>query len=117
MHNGPIVSKTFDFSINICKYCGFLETRRQYLISNQLLKCGTSIGANVFEAQSSESRNDFIHKMKIAQKEANETLYWLMLCNKIGELDNNQELLNKLNEIMIILSRIIVTGKQNLNKL
>jgi four helix bundle protein len=57
--------------------------KRKFIISNQLLKAGTSIGANIFEAQYAESRIDFIHKMKIAQKEANETLYWLILCENL----------------------------------
>jgi four helix bundle protein len=57
----------------------FFLKEKKLVISNQLLKSGTSIGANVFEAQYAESRIDFIHKMKIAQKEANETLYWLLL--------------------------------------
>ncbi len=65
-------------------------------ISNQLLKSGTSIGANVFEAQYSESRLDFIHKMKIALKEANETFYWLTLCEKMEDLNVQKDILNDL---------------------
>jgi four helix bundle protein len=115
MREGPIVKKSFDFSLLIISYCDFLNGNRKYLIANQLLKSGTSIGANVFEAQHSESRLDFIHKMKIALKEANETLYWLSLCEKIEGLTVQKETLNDLNEIMAILSKIVITSKKNLN--
>ena len=115
MREGPIVIKSLDFSILVVSYCELLESRRKFIIANQLLKSGTAIGANVFEAQHSESRLDFIHKMKIALKEANETFYWLSLCEKIGELTDQREILNYLNEIIAILSRIIITSKKNLN--
>src|SRR5215217_6653486 len=77
-----IVDKTIDFSLAIISYCKKLEGIKKYVIAKQLLKSGTSIGANVFEAQNAESKIDFIHKMKIAGKEASETLYWLVLCEK-----------------------------------
>ena len=92
-----------------------LNDKRKFIISNQLLKSGTSIGANVFEAQYAESRLDFIHKMKIALKEANETLYWLILCEKMEDLNVQQETLDELNEMMAILSKIIITSKKRLN--
>lgn len=113
--DGPIVQKSLSFSIAIITYCEFLSERKKFVISNQLLKSGTSIGANVFEAQCAESRIDFIHKMKIVQKEANETLYWLLLCQKIDELETQQEMMDTLNEILAILSKIITTSKKNLN--
>ena len=72
-----IVDKTFDFAVKIIEYCELLESHKKFVISNQLLKSGTSIGANVSEAQNAESRADFIHKIKLAAKEANETNYWL----------------------------------------
>ena len=70
-----IVNKTIEFSLAIIKYCDALEKARKYVISKQLLRSATSIGANVFEAQNAESKADFIHKMKIAAKETSETLY------------------------------------------
>ncbi len=115
LRDGPIVRKSMSFSISIIKYCDFLNDRRKFIISNQLLKSGTSIGANVFEAQYAESRLDFIHKMKIALKEANETLYWLILCEKMEDLIIQKETLDELNEIMAILSKIIITSKKRLN--
>ena len=113
--DGPIISKSINFSILIINYCDLLNDKKKFIISNQLLKSGTSIGANVFEAQYAESRLDFIHKMKIALKEANETLYWLRLCEKMEDLTVAEEALNDLNEIMAILSKIIITSKKNLN--
>jgi four helix bundle protein len=112
MREGLIVKKSIDFSLLIFKYCGLLEGKRQFIFSNQLLKSGTSIGANVFEAQYAESRIDFIHKMKIALKEANETLYWLTLCEKIGDPAVDQDVFVRLNEILTILSRIISPAKE-----
>ena len=75
-----IVDKTIDFSLLIIRYCEVLENQKKYIIARQLLRSATSIGANVFEAQNAESKADFIHKMKIAAKEADETEYWLLLC-------------------------------------
>jgi four helix bundle protein len=115
LREGPIVRKSLSFSISIIKYCDFLNDKRKFIISNQLLKSGTSIGANVFEAQYAESRLDFIHKMKIALKEANETLYWLILCGKFEDLSVQQETIDELNEMMAILSKIIITSKKRLN--
>ncbi len=114
MREGPIVKKSVDFSVSIINYCDFLGSKKKFVIANQLLKSGTSIGANVFEAQHSESRLDFIHKMKIALKEANETFYWLSLCENDGDPTVLQKILNDLNEILSILSRIVITSKKNL---
>jgi len=61
-------------------YCELLDGQKKYIISRQLLKSGTSIGANAMEAQNAESKADFIHKMKIAAKEGEESQYWLWLC-------------------------------------
>lgn len=130
--DGPIVQKSISFAVEVIKYCDFLSERKKFIISNQLMKCGTSIGANVFEAQYSESRLDFIHKMKIAQKEANETLYWLILCGKMKEslkdhgttkhatVDRattdhataDYATIKKLNEILATLSKIITPAKK-----
>jgi four helix bundle protein len=70
-----IVDKSFLFAVEIVKFCEILEEKRKYVVSRQLLKSGTSIGANVREAQSEESRADFIHKLKISAKECEETKY------------------------------------------
>ena len=76
----PILSLSFQFALLVIKYCEELEKNRRFTIANQLLKSGTSIGANAMEAQNAESKTDFIHKMRIAAKEAEEAQYWLWLC-------------------------------------
>jgi four helix bundle protein len=77
-----IVEKSLDFGVEIVKFCELLDEKRKYVVSKQLLRSGTSIGANVFESQHAESKADFVHKLKIAIKEANETLYWLFICER-----------------------------------
>ncbi|RYF81078.1 MAG: four helix bundle protein [Chitinophagaceae bacterium] len=75
-----ILKKTIEFSLAIIEYAELLEHQRKYVIGRQLLRSGTSIGANVHEAQNAESKADFIHKFKLAAKEVEETKYWLVLC-------------------------------------
>ena len=94
-----IVKLTFDFALDIIKYCEVLETKRKFVMSNQLLKSGTSIGANVWEAQNSESRNDFIHKFNISAKEMDEATYWLLLCKHSNDYPKNDSLLPQLESI------------------
>ncbi|HRO69552.1 MAG TPA: four helix bundle protein [Chitinophagaceae bacterium] len=109
-----IVDKTLDFAIEIVKFCELLEEKRKFVIGNQLLRCGTSIGASVNEAQHAESKADFIHKMKIAIKEANETRYWLLLCERSGYCQVESSLLSKTDEIIRIISKIIISSKGSL---
>ena len=80
------------------------------MISRQLLKSGTSIGANVHEAQNAESKADFIHKIKIATKELEETKYWLILCKKSKSYPNHLTLSEKVNELGLILYKILSTS-------
>ena len=108
-----IVDLSFEFALAIIKYAESLDTNRKYIISKQLLRSGTSIGANVRESQNSESRNDFIHKMKIAAKEAGETEYWLLLCQSSDEYPNCEALLSKCTSIMKVLSKIIASAKSS----
>jgi four helix bundle protein len=100
-----IVVLTFKFAIAIVSFTEQLESLRKYNLANQLFRSGTSIGANVREAQGAESMADFIHKMKIAYKEAEETKYWLEICK---ESKNYPDCIELLNEIEIILK---ITGK------
>lgn len=106
-----IVDKTFDFAVKIIEYCELLESHKKFVISNQLLKSGTSIGANVSEAQNAESRADFIHKIKLAAKEANETNYWLRICEASKSYPEFGGLLNEVIEIGKILTSIITSSK------
>jgi four helix bundle protein len=106
-----ILNKSIDFSLDIISYCEILEEKRKYVITNQLLKSGTSIGANIHEAQNAESKADFIHKMKIAAKEIEETKYWLILCEKAESYFFNENLKQKIKEISLITYKIITTSK------
>ena len=105
-----IVRLTFDYALLIIDYASELEELRKFVIANQVLKSGTSIGANVNEAQSAESRKDFIHKLKIADKEVKETKYWLSLCKYAKNYPFRDELLTKLDEIQRVLGKIIITS-------
>ena len=108
--DNPIVKHSYEFALQIVKYCEELDKKGKYVVAKQVLRSGTSIGANIREAQNSESKNDFIHKMKIALKEADETEYWLFLCKDSGYSDH-QLLIDKLSEIIKILNKIIGTAK------
>jgi four helix bundle protein len=79
---------------------------------NQLLRAGTSICANIMEAQNPESKDDFIHKMKVAAKEADETQYWLILCDRTQGYPDCKELISKLEEIQKILTKIIASSRR-----
>ena len=110
-----IVELTFEFALKVIKYGESLEKERRFVIATQLLKAATSIGANVREAQNAESKVDFIHKMKIAAKEADETEYWLLLCDKSEGYPDCKTLLSECSSIIKVLSKIIGTSKSNLN--
>lgn len=107
-----ILNLTLEFAVSIIAYCELLEQNRRYVISQQLLKSGTSIGANVREAQSPESKADFIHKMKIAAKEADETEYWLILCERSANYPSCEHLIQQLKIIQKILSKIIANSRR-----
>ncbi|GAA3959850.1 four helix bundle protein [Mucilaginibacter dorajii] len=106
-----IVKLTFEFALDIIEFSEELEANRKFAIAKQLIRCGTSIGANVREAQNAESKNDFIHKFKIAAKEADETEYFLLLCQFSKRYPFNEALLDKLKVINKILSKIIASSK------
>ena len=106
-----ILIKSIDFALDIINFCEILEEKRKFVIANQLLKSGTSIGANIHEAQNAESKADFIHKMKIAAKEIEETKYWLILCEKAKSYPFDETLNQKVKEISLIVYKIISTSK------
>jgi four helix bundle protein len=107
-----IVKLTFEFALRIIQFTEVLERNKKFNLANQLFRSGTSIGANINEAQSCESRLDFIHKMKVAAKEAEETKYWLSLCKAADSYPAPADLPEKLQVIIKILNKIIVTSKQ-----
>ncbi|SRR5258706_8328522 len=110
-----IVKLTFQFALDIVKLAESLEGKRKYAIANQIIRSGTSIGANVREAQNAESKLDFIHKIKIAAKEAEEAEYWLEICNQSDNYLNCEELLLQVLSIKKVLSKIISTSKTSSN--
>ena len=107
-----IVELTFQFALDIVSFCELLEEKRIFIVARQLLKSGTSIGANVRESQNAESKVDFIHKLKNAAKEADETEYWLLICKHSKNYPDSDILLKNLHEIIKVLSKIIGTAKR-----
>lgn len=114
-NNNPILNITFKFAIDSVAFSELLEAKRKNVIARQFLKSATSIGANVREAQNAESKIDFIHKMKIAAKEADETEYWLLICKHSENYPDCSELLLKVEEIKKLLNKIIGTSKRNIS--
>ena len=112
IENNPLLKLSIAFSLDIIEYCEKLNDHKKFIISKQLLRSATSIGANSMEAQNPESKADFIHKIKIAAKEAGETQYWLILCDRSNGYPIPAELLNKLEELNRILGSIISTAKR-----
>ncbi|HMO32134.1 MAG TPA: four helix bundle protein [Lacibacter sp.] len=106
-----MVDKTLSFALDTIEFIEILENERKYVIARQLLRSATAIGASVFEAQQAESRSDFIHKMKIAAKEAHETLYSLLLCEQSKHYPTDKRLLLQNEEIIKIISKIISSAK------
>ena len=113
MSDNLILTKSFNFALDvIALYCK-LRASHEYVISKQLLRSGTSIGANVEEALSGQSRRDFLSKMSIASKEARETRYWLLLLKEsnLTNIDVSREL-KQAEELMRILASIVKTTEE-----
>lgn len=106
-----IVDLTFNFSLKIIEFTELLESKRKFNMANQLFRCGTSIGANVREAQGAESKDDFRHKCKVAYKEAEETEYWLKLCQFAKNYPFEEELMIDIQAIIKVLGKIISSTK------
>jgi four helix bundle protein len=114
MKKNLIQDRTFDFSLEIIKVYSEMVQKKEYVLSKQLLRSGTSIGANVEEAIGGQSKRDFLSKMNISLKETRETHYWLRLLkqSKLVEVDFNP-ILKESKEIMNIISAIVKTTKEN----
>ena len=118
MNESIVVRKSFDFAIKIVNfYKRFSIEKKEYVLSKQFLRSGTSIGANVREAQNAQSKMDFIHKLAIAQKECDETIYWFQLLKETDFINSDEadSLINDATELLKIIRSIIVTTKKNLN--
>lgn len=108
-----ILNVSFKLALLVIEFSEELESHKKFVIAKQLLRCGTSIGANVREAQSAESKADFIHKLKIAHKEAIETDYWLELIKASNNYpDPSEEIENLLVSVHKLLNKIISTSKK-----
>ena len=113
-----VKTKSFAFAVRIVKLYQYLVAgKKEFVLSKQLLRCGTSVGAMIREAEHSESKPDFIHKMTIAQKEINETIYWLELLKVTDYLNNEQfdSINNNVTELIKLITSIIKTTKTNIN--
>ena len=114
MKENVIVDKTYLFAVGIVKYVlEIQEKKHEYVLSRQLLKSGTSIGANTEESQGAISKAEFIAKIQIAFKEARETKYWLRLIKDadVYQSANSEQLLIDCNEIIVILASILKSSK------
>jgi four helix bundle protein len=115
MKKNEILDLSFDFALEIIKLVKYLKANKEFVMSSQLLRSGTSTGANISEAQAAQSTNDFISKMSIASKEARETEYWLRLLDKSNYLDeyqNTSALFSSIQSIVKLLTSIIKTTQE-----
>lgn len=115
MKDSIISQKSFDFALRIVKLYKYLkENKKEYILSKQLLRSGTSIGANIEEALGGQSKKDFVSKFSVSYKESRETLYWIKLLNKSGYLNQNQSLslINDCEELIKIITKILKTSKK-----
>jgi four helix bundle protein len=112
-----LLAKSFAFAIRVVKLYQYLSTeKKEYVLARQLLRSGTAVGALVREAQNAESKQDFIHKLAIAQKECDESIYWLELLYKTEYLkvDEFNSISNDAIEILKIIRSSILTIKQKI---
>ena len=117
MKESILRDKSYQFALRIIKlYKYIIAEKKEYVLSKQILRCGTSIGANIEEANQAQSNLDFIHKLSISQKEAFETDYWLRLLRDSEYLTEAQvsSLLNDCQELQKLLTASIKTTKENL---
>ncbi len=116
MGSRPLQEKSFSFAVRIVNLYKYLQSKkREHVLSKQLLRSGTAVGALVREAEHAESKVDFIHKLSIALKEANETEYWILLLLETGYLTEveSESILEDNREILKLLITIIKTSKRN----
>lgn len=119
MKQNLIREKSFEFSVKVVKIYKYLqEDKKEFVLSKQLLRSGTSIGANIRESENAESKLDFIHKLSIAQKECDETMYWLDILSATDYLnfDEHEKISDEANSLLKIIRSIILSTKQNLKK-
>lgn len=118
MKENVLKDKSYQFALSIISFYKYMiESKKEYILSKQILRSGTSIGAMVEEANQAESKSDFIHKLSVANKEANETNYWLRLLHNSDLVTNEHLPLQKdCQEIIRLLTSIIKSAKLNMKK-
>ena len=117
MKDNIVLDKSFDFAIRIVRLYKYLcKEKNEYVLSKQLLRSGTSIGANINEAQAGQSKRDFVAKMSIASKEARESKYWIKLLIETDYLNKDDEytksLVNEIEEMVKLLTSIVKSSKE-----
>lgn len=117
MKENIILSKSYDFAVSTVDTYKILKRKKEFVLSKQLLRSGTSVGANIRESANAQSKADFIHKLYISQKECDEAMYWLELLHRTEYLSKEEfESIHKeANEILKILKSIIISTKRNHN--
>lgn len=115
MKDNLIQNKSFNFALRIIKVYSYLKQQHEFILSKQLLRSGTSIGANIEEAIGAQSKTDFVSKLSIAYKEARESNYWIKLLEKSNYLTSKEalSLTNDVTEILKIIGKIQKTLKNN----
>ncbi len=115
MKTSIVAKKSFDFAVRIVNLYSLLKNQRgEFIMSKQMMRSGTSVGANIREALNGQSRADFIHKLSIAQKECDEVIYWLNLLKETKYLTEVEygSILNDADELLKIIRSIILTSKK-----
>jgi four helix bundle protein len=110
--SNALVRESFKLALSSMNYCILLDDRKKFVVANQLLRCSTAVGANISEAQSAESRADFIHKLKIASKELEETKYWLYLCQEAEKYPDPREVQAQTIPVSKLLNKILATCRK-----
>jgi four helix bundle protein len=108
----PVVHLSIEFSLMLIKYAELLETNNKHIVAYEVLKCGTSIGAYVMESQSVDNNTDYFGKLRMADREAHKTWYWLYLCEHMLENHMNKELSAMLEKIMHLLHGILAQAEK-----
>ena len=119
MRKNIVLEKSFDFAIRVINLYKILISRNEFVISKQILRAGTSIGANIREAHNGESDKDFIHKLSIAQKECDETRYWLELLEKTNFISKTEfdSIYSDATELLKLIKSIIISTKKRINQM
>ncbi len=117
MKENVVKDKSFEFAVRVVNLYKYLvDSKKEFVLSKQLLKSGTSVGANIEEGVAGQSKKDFVAKLSISLKEAKETHYWLQLLHRCEYLDKKMfdSIIRDCNEIIVILTSILKTSRNNL---